>query len=93
MTVLLIIPLNRGFVVNQGDNDLAVLSIGLAADDDIIIIQDTSVDHAVTPYTQHEQLAIADKLGRQGENGLRILLGQNRTACCNTPNNRNMAYV
>ena len=48
-------PLDRGFVIDHGHDDLAVVGRGLAADDGDVARQDARADHAFAAYAQGEQ--------------------------------------
>ena len=69
--------LHRGFLAGDaGDDDVAVAGFGLVAGDHVVAVEDAGLDHRVAPDAQHEQVALAREVGRDGQHLLDVLLGQ-----------------
>ncbi len=87
---LLAQPLERRFFLfNQGDDDVAVLGVVAAADDDGVAVVNASFDHRVTFDFESKMLAVGQKVGRTSDVVRVILNGADRRASCNTPHDRN----
>ena len=74
---LALVGLHGGLVAGDpGDDDVAVVGGGLGPADDVVAVDDGRLDHRVAPDPQHEQVALAREVGREGERLLDVLLGQ-----------------
>jgi hypothetical protein len=78
VAVALLERLHGGFTLDHGGDDLAVLRVFLLTDDYPVPVRDGRVDHRVARDLQHEQLTLADKLPRQREDVLNLLIGGDR---------------
>ncbi len=65
----------RLFAGDTGDDQLAVGSGGLLADDDEVAVEDPDVDHRVAADPQHEQLPVPGEVRRERVQLLDVLLG------------------
>ena len=74
--------LDRGLVIEERRDDLAVVGGRLTSYDDPVAIADGRVDHRLADHLEQEELAIADDLARQREDGLDGFLGEDRSAGC-----------
>lgn len=85
--------LDRGLVIEEGGNDLTVLRIRLLADDNPVAIANGCIDHRIADHLQHEQIAFANQISGESHAPLRMLLGQDRTAGGNSPEQRDVDRV
>src|SRR5699024_7018177 len=76
MTGLALEGLDRGLTVEQGRDDLPVVSGVLLAHDDPVVVADGGLDHRIADDLEQEHLTRADDLSRQGEDIVDLLLGQ-----------------
>ena len=68
---------DRGLLAGDaGDDDVALLGGGLLADDDVVTVEDAGLDHRVAPHPQHEHRAFTGEVGREGEDLLDVLGGE-----------------
>ena len=84
--------LDRGLVAGDaGDDDLAVVGLGLLAGDHVVAVEDAGVDHRVAPDPEHEQVALAREVGRDGQDLLDVLLGEHVGAGSDVADERHVA--
>src|SRR5437763_7295515 len=84
-------PLDRGLVgrlvaARERDDHVAVLGVLLAANDDVVAVEDAGVHHRVAAYPEDELVTTARERLRNAEVALDRLLGQHRAA------GRDLAY-
>ena len=77
-------------VAEQCSDDVAVLGVMLLAHDDPVAIADRRIDHRIAGHLEQEQVAVADELAGEREDCLDLLLGEDRAAGCNTPDERHV---
>ena len=69
--------LDRGLVAGDaGHDDVAVVGRALGVAHDVVAVDDGGLDHRVAPHPQHEEVALAGEVGREGQGLLDVLLGQ-----------------
>src|SRR5205807_290594 len=69
--------LDRGLLAGDaGDDDVALLGGGLLTDDDVVAVEDAGLDHGVAPHAEHEHRALAGEVGREREDLLHVLGGE-----------------
>ena len=55
-------------------------AVGLLAHDDVVAVEDAGVDHGVAAHPQHEELAVAGEVFRDGQRLLDVLLREHAGA-------------
>jgi hypothetical protein len=85
--------LDGGLAVDHGRDDVAVLGVGLLADDHPVAVGDRGVDHRVADDLEHEQRAAADQLAGEREDVLDGLLGQHGAAGGDAPDDRDVGRL
>ena len=90
MTILALVRLDGGLVVEHGRDDIAVDRIRLTADNDPVTIADRRVDHGFANDLEQEQFAIANDGTGERKDLLNGLLGKDGAAGCNATNDRNI---
>ena len=84
--------LHRGLlVVEAGHHQIAVVRRVLDPGHHAVAVEDAGVDHRVAADPQHEQVALAGELGREGERLLDVLVGQHAGARCHVADQRHVA--
>ena len=66
----------RSAVIDEGDDDLAVLGGRLFAHDDFVAVEDAGVDHAGSDYVEHEQIVPAETSRRERVIVLIVFIGE-----------------
>ena len=61
---------------DAGHDDVAVVRRRLLTADDEVAVQDAGVDHRLAAHAQHEQLAVAGEVHRQGNEFFDVFLGE-----------------
>ena len=78
MSLLFIKTLYRCGIIDQGNNNLAVLGRAARIDEDVIPVQDTGIDHGGSVNLQDIRLSGRNILGRNREIALDVLLREDR---------------
>lgn len=73
------------FSVDHGSDDLAFFTILLRADDDVVSIADSRIDHGVADNLEHEEFALAHDGFGQREGLFDCLPGKDRSSGGDTP--------
>src|SRR4029077_15877156 len=71
---------SRVVLAGQRDDDIAVLRVLLAADDDVVAVEDARVDHRLTAYAEDELLTTASERLGDADISLDRMLGEQRAA-------------
>jgi len=69
-----------GFAIDHGGDDLALFSVLLGADHDIVAIADGDIDHGIAHDFQEEELALAHQGLGEWEHLFDVLLGEDRAS-------------
>ena len=85
MATTALVGLHRRLSVDHCGDDLAVLGDGLLTNDDPVAVGDRGVDHRVTGDAEEEERPLADELTGEREDVLNRLLGEDRTAGGDAP--------
>src|SRR5262249_61642065 len=73
-------PFQGRFVLDQSTNDIAIVSRLLAADDHIVAVENTVLDHAVGFDLESKGFLSAGSLIGQRQKSFNVFFGQNRHA-------------
>ena len=90
MAVILAERLDRGLVIQQCGDDIAILRAVLLADHHEITIANGGVDHGITVHFKHEQIAGAGKPFGKPHHIIDMLLGRDRHAGGDAPDQWNV---
>ena len=90
MTLLLIEGLDGGFVLDQCNNDLAVVGNGGLAGDDDITVENAGIDHTLAFDMQGEQLVGLIAVGTEGNVALDLLHSEDGLTGGNGAEQRNI---
>ena len=93
MAVLFIKALDRRIVFNQRDDNLAVVRIGLPAHDDVVIIEDAGLNHAVTADAKDKVLAFANQIHREHHLFIDAFFCEDGLTGGNAADDRKLAYA
>ena len=81
----------RLVVGDPGHHDVAVVGVGLLADDHVVAVEDAGVDHRLPPDPQHEDRARAGEVLGQREQLLDVLAGEHPGAGGHVADQRDVA--
>ena len=93
MTVFFIKTLDRCIISDQRDNDLTVVRVWLPADDNIVIIENAGLNHAVAANAKNKVLAFADEIDRQHHLLIDALFCKNGLPSGNAADDRKLAHA
>src|SRR5262245_4406051 len=85
----LVKSLERRLAIAEGADNLSVLGRSLSSDDHVVPVQDAGIDHPV-PFDPHDKCFPARHLGRDSQEPFDILFGDQRFACGNPAQNRDL---
>src|SRR5699024_1714812 len=93
MSVLLEKAFYCGGIIQKSHYNFAVLCSFLLGYNNLVAIENTSVDHAVAFYPEHECLLVGKQFGWDGEVILDIFLSQNRLSRSYRSQNRYIYHL
>jgi len=73
---------DSGFAIDHGSDDVALVAILLSADDDVVAVADSGINHGVTFDLEHEEIALADEGLWEWEGLFDVLFGEDGCTCC-----------
>ncbi len=86
------LPIRRRVALDHGCDHVAVLDVRLPADNHPVAVGDRGADHRITHDPERDELTLADQLFGQRDDVLDQLVGENRTACGDTADQRHASY-
>ena len=93
MALFFIEALHRCTIVDDGDDDIAVVAGGLFFHGNIIAIVDPDFDHGIAAHLQEERTRISHDFDGEGDCFRYVLLGKNGQTRGNIANNRKRNHI